>query len=35
MPVRASASGLVSFIIAYELETRESDVKKNHGTDQK
>lgn len=28
MPVRASASGLVSFIIAYELETRESDVKK-------
>jgi len=35
MPVRVSASGLVSFIIAYELETSESDGKKTHGTDQK
>ena len=35
MRVRVSASGLVSFIIAYALETSESDVKKTHGTDQK
>ena len=27
MPMRVSAFGLMSFIIAYELETSESDVK--------